>query len=548
MSATHQFLEACSVCFPRQARSIYSYVHKPDVSHHCQQDILLCRRRKDPEGSWTRVRPIPFTKPFAGKFVLCKELLSSGEVGLCKYEERCTFAFNQLEIDVWTEERRGALDRTLLFQQPTLGTDPGARVLQLIQEHNGMFMFLCEKCYDGKPSVISKRCQDDRTTCSNPCARHAFDTNKCLAYVKGPSSVSYRKVRPFHSSVCSLELCRHAARYGCQLEDACLFAHSPVELKTWMLQRDTGITYEEIVDKSIKYHGEREPDTKWKNPLSSGGRSSGSQSLNLKLKFICPRCWQNGLITEPDKALQYCTAKGRHSWTKERRVLLVMSPERSKWVQVRPLPVAKYFPAQYDICGHILEKRKCNYTGNCTFAHSLEEKELWTYMKNHDLKDMQQLYDVWLSLTHPNRKTNGVTLAPPPAPAVDKCIVMPTDFAEPMSGFYCRLCGRHSNSERQWQRHISTETHKDRVFTCEGEDGSLTWSHRFPGLRFHLCPKLDSECPEGVCCDYAHSPEELQEWTERRDYLRRKLAKAREDMLITPHDVDFGKFNFLLQD
>lgn len=53
-------------------RSIYSFVHKPHVSHDCLQDILLCRRNADPEALWSRVRPIPITRPFSGKFVLCK--------------------------------------------------------------------------------------------------------------------------------------------------------------------------------------------------------------------------------------------------------------------------------------------------------------------------------------------------------------------------------------------------------------------------------------------------------------------------------------------
>lgn len=159
---------------------------------------------------------------------------------------------------------------------------------------------------------------------------------------------------------------------------------------------------------------------------------------------------------------------------------------------------------------------------------------------------MQQVYDMWLAQNALNRQTDGSALTQP-APE-EKCIRMPTDYAEPMSGLHCRLCGKHSNSERQWQRHISSEKHKDRVFSCEGEDEALTWSYRFPGTCFELCPKLDGDCPDGVCCDYAHSPAELQEWTERRDFLRQKLAKAREDMLIMPDEFDFGKFNFLLQD
>ena len=62
---------------------------------------------------------------------------------------------------------------------------------------------------------------------------------RCLVYMSGSNNLRYRKVRPF-STICYMELCRHAIRYGCQLEDTCLFAHSPVELKTWALQRDSG--------------------------------------------------------------------------------------------------------------------------------------------------------------------------------------------------------------------------------------------------------------------------------------------------------------------
>ncbi|XP_010781935.1 zinc finger CCCH domain-containing protein 7B-like [Notothenia coriiceps] len=171
---------------------------------------------------------------------------------------------------------------------------------------------------------------------------------------------------------------------------------------------------------------------------------------------------------------------------------------------------------------------------------------MWMYMKNNDLHDMQQMYDMWLSLSANNHQANGAALTQ--STSEEKYIVMPTDYAEPMTGLYCRLCGRHSNGERQWQQHISSEKHKDRVFSCEGEEEALTWNYRFPGPCFDLCPKLDGGCPEGVSCDFAHSVEELQEWTERRDFLRQKLAKAREDMLVMPDEFDFGKFNFLLQD
>ncbi|GAA6071742.1 zinc finger CCCH-type containing 7Ba isoform X1 [Tachysurus ichikawai] len=59
---------------------------------------------------------------------------------------------------------------------------------------------------------------------------------------------------------------------------------------------------------------------------------------------------------------------------------------------------------------------------------------------------------------------------------------------------------------------------------------------------------LEGGCADGVSCDYAHGEDELREWHERRDFLRRKLERARADMLIAPNDHDFGKYNFLLLD
>ncbi|XP_078140633.1 zinc finger CCCH domain-containing protein 7B-like [Centroberyx gerrardi] len=560
LSSTHDFMQACSACFPREGRGIYTYVHKPDLVHSCKRDILLCRRKAGFTLEWTRVRRIPSWNSFSGPFKLCTELLKSGDLGLCKFGEKCTFAFNQLEIDVWTEERKGTLDRILLFEPAAVRLDPILSVVRLLQEHKGMFMFLCQECYDSKPRIISKRCRDNRAICSNPHARHTFDANKCLAYVVMTTTVNYSKIRPLNDP-CHLDLCRQAIRYGCQREDNCHYAHSVIELKTWRLQENTGITPDEIVKESIKYYGKQEHNStkqKVNKSLSAGvvgggankprGGGGGGKSLNMKMKFACAQCWRDGLISEPDKALKYCTARARHIWIKERRVLLVKSLERNKWVQVRAPPFAKNYPLQYDICTQILKKKKCTYTGNCTFAHSQEEKELWTYMKNNDLSDMQQIYDMWLSLSGHNRQSDGALLTQTVALAEEKCIVMPTDYADPMIGFHCRLCGRHSNSERQWQQHISSEKHKDRVFSCEGEEETLTWSYRFPGPCFEICPKLDSGCAEGASCDFAHSAEELQEWLERRDFLRRKLAKARGDMLIMPDEFDFGKYNFLLQD
>lgn len=60
---------------------------------------------------------------------------------------------------------------------------------------------------------------------------------RCLAFEA--KSLSVRKVRPL-SILCRLDLCQQAVHMSSQREDSCKYAHSAIELKTWMVQRHTG--------------------------------------------------------------------------------------------------------------------------------------------------------------------------------------------------------------------------------------------------------------------------------------------------------------------
>ncbi|XP_043110174.1 zinc finger CCCH domain-containing protein 7B [Puntigrus tetrazona] len=470
LAATHEFRQACNACYSRIGPRVMDYHYQPDAAHRCKRDVLLCRLKSSDDPTWKRVRPRPARNNFLGAFVLCKEVQERQE---CQYGENCTFAYCQEEIDVWTQERKGALSRELLFDP--LGTNErrALSVTRLLQLHMGMFMFLCEECFDSKPRIISKRSKENLAVCSNLTARHPFDDNKCLVHVVRSANVRYSKVRPLHP-LCQFDVCRHEVRYGCQREDSCSFAHSVIELKCWVLQQDTGITHEEMVQESKRHWHRLEQNAQRQKPMLGPHQPSGSSSnssavsgsavvsggvvsgggdgigggstgggggglvgcgrgrgLNLKMKFVCGQCWREGQVNEPDKSLKYCTAKARHSWTKERRVLLVKSFEKKKWVVVRPLPFSRTYPQQYDMCVHVMKQKKCHYIGNCSFAHSLEERDVWTYMKNNSLRDMQQMYEMWLSLTNQNRRADGNLMTPPPE---EKQIAMPTDYSESMVG------------------------------------------------------------------------------------------------------------------
>lgn len=64
--------------------------------------------------------------------------------------------------------------------------------------------------------------------------------NRCLVHILRETMVKYSKIRPFQVR-CQLDLCRHEVHYGCLREDKCFYAHSLVELKVWIMQKESGM-------------------------------------------------------------------------------------------------------------------------------------------------------------------------------------------------------------------------------------------------------------------------------------------------------------------
>ncbi|CAG12227.1 unnamed protein product, partial [Tetraodon nigroviridis] len=534
LSETHEFRQACSLCYVRTGPGVLEYVLHTE-EHKCKKDTLLGRMKHSPDKAWKLIRPRPTKTQYVGPYYICKEVAVGKE---CSYPGHCTFAYCQEEIDVWTLERKGFISRELLFDPYGPNSNIGPTVPKILQEHHGIFMFLCGVCFDHKPRIISKTNKDEPSLCSHPVTKHDFELHKCLVHILKENTFRYSKIRPLNPQS-QLDLCRHEVRYGCGREDECFYAHSLIELKVWMLQHELGITHEGIVQEAKKF---------WSTSMSQGNQISGSQRRfgppNLKMMFVCGQCWRNGQHSEADRNRKYCSAKARHTWAKDMRVVLVRSHEGRKWITVRPLPTKKPVPSQFEICMHVTAGKKCQYVGNCTFAHSVEERDLWTYMKENNIADMDQLYEQWLLSQRPGwgEESTGNSVR-----ENGKQIHMPTDYAEEVAGNHCWLCGKNCNSEKQWQQHITSDKHKERVFNSE--DDHNCWQHRFPTGTFRVCDRfLKGTCTEDESCKLAHGEQELREWKERREFLMMKLAKARKDHLIAPNDNDFGKYSFLLKD
>uniref|UniRef100_A0A8C2HEQ4 Zinc finger CCCH-type containing 7A n=1 Tax=Cyprinus carpio TaxID=7962 RepID=A0A8C2HEQ4_CYPCA len=526
LADTHEFKQACSSCYIKTGPGVLDYAYHPE-DHKCKKDLLLGRTKHSELITWKLIRPRPTKNQYMGPYYICKDVAMGQE---CRYLGHCTFAYCQEEIDVWTLERKGFICRENLCDLHGFKPKINLTVPKILQEHHGIFMFLCEVCFDHKPRIISKTNKDIPGLCSHPVTKHVFEEKKCLVHYLRDKTIRYSKIRPYFPH-CQMDLCRHEVRYGCQREDFCFYAHSLIELKVWMMQ---SITHEGIVQESQKYwnmdaavHAQELPPA-----LRRFGPA------NLKMQFVCAQCWRNGQVSEPDKNKKYCSAKARHPWSKERRVVLVSSIERKKWTTVRCLPTKKPIPAQFEICLHVAAGKKCQYIGNCSFAHSTEERDLWTFMKDNNIADMEQLYEMWLQSQKPGWSEESSSATRDNG----KQIHMPTDYAEEVAGNHCWLCGKNCNSDKQWQQHITSEKHKERVFNSE--DDQNCWQYRFPTGTFRVCERfLKGTCTEEELCKLAHGDEELKEWKDRREFLLMKLAKARKDHLIAPNDNDFGKYN-----
>ncbi|KAI6079650.1 Zinc finger CCCH domain-containing protein 7B isoform X4 [Aix galericulata] len=470
LASTHVFKQACHICYPKTGPKAGDYTYREGLEHKCKRDILLGRLKNSEDKTWKRIRPRPTKTNFVGSYYLCKDMLNKQD---CKYGDNCTFAYHQEEIDVWTEERKGTLNRDLLFDPLGGIKQSSLTIAKLLKEHQGIFTFLCEVqdlqggvgafsissaclCWDVVPQPVPCA-QKDSERWMQPRRRKA----RCLVHIVRSTSLKYSKIRQFQEHF-QFDVCRHEVRYGCLREDSCHFAHSFIELKVWLLQQYSGMTHEDIVQESKKYWQQMEAHAS--KPANSMGllqphdrapsvdskghtdclpcgeaspRAPTSSTFDLQMKFVCGQCWRNGQLVEPDKDLKYCSAKARHCWTKERRVLLVMSKAKKKWVSVRPLPSIRNFPQQYDLCIHAQNGRKCQYVGNCSFAHSPEERDMWTFMKENKILDMQQTYDMWLKKHNPGKPGEGTPLT---SREGEKQIQMPTDYADIMGS--CLLLGK----------------------------------------------------------------------------------------------------------
>ncbi|XP_070186287.1 3'-5' exoribonuclease HELZ2-like isoform X2 [Littorina saxatilis] len=581
----YDYKVVCPECFPYD--NFPGRYHYNPHTHICEENVLIVKQRF-PNAPWQRVRERTNHRDFPGKYILCHSVLN-GKPELCRYgEASCSFAHNEAEQRIWAMEKMGRFSITdFILQNRNTASTRGFTVNEVLKKYGGFFTFVCRSCFYGRPPCISEA--GPNNACTNNVQRHRWDQSAVLAHVNTKTGeVTPIDHRKFTHKGAFFRICRFLHFCKDQATDKCLSAHSLLERDVWMLERDTGISREEIVQQCQRRQAQSSPEQQQQPqqqqqqqqqpqvaPMQGYGAAASRQTkpqptsapsslapavqgansgYTLREKVphtvqeYCGMCWTNGTKSLQDGNSNRCL-KG-HGNFQVKRVFLIVGIFR----ELRSLPSTIPRNLNFVVCRFIQQKKKCQFVGPgpCQFAHSEEERVLWIWMarnKVNKVEDVVKACNEDLRKTKINQGDSVVAAQPMRVTTQTTQVRLPMHLQN--NTHYCRYCSIQCNSERQWEEHTASEKHMFHV----NSDKDHQWNYRQPpwgqGSNLSICSKhVDGgRCPYSHVpdmfnlCKYAHSQEELDEWRERYEWRSMKRALAKEQNMFSYMDQLLERYN-----
>lgn len=565
----HDYKIVCPQCFPFDGFP-GRYQYTPHT-HECEENALAVKRR-NANTPWMRARERTNHRDFFGRYILCNSVMH-GKKEYCRFGEgTCSFAHNEAEQVLWALEKEGKFSITdFILQNRNASSTRGFTLAELLKKYPGYFIFVCRNCFYGRPPKISDG--GPNNVCSGT-ARHRWDQAKVLAHVDPKAGqLTLIDPRKFTSKSAFFRICKFLSFCQDQVHGVCLSAHSSLERDVWMLERDTDIPREQIVDQSYRMFAQVSPPQQQQQqqpppqaanqprqaaappqpqsqfaPPSQSAQSGkpGREKVPYTVQEYCGACWRSGIKSLRDGTANSCVK--RHPNFGLNRVFLILPILK----ELRNLPNVIPRSLNFVLCRYIQEKRKCQYAGSvpCQFAHSDEERVLWIWMARNNVTNVKDVAEACkqdqqkVKIKQGDSVVSVTPIRPPPTQGF-----MPTSFQS--NSHYCRYCSTNCNSERQWEEHCASEKHTFNV----NSDKDHQWNFRQPpwgqGNNLDLCSKhADGQrCPYSHVpdmfnlCKYAHSPEELDEWRERYEWRQMKRSLAKEQNMFSYMDTLLDQYN-----
>jgi len=364
LMAVMEFLPVCRLC--AVATADQSTFYQKELFNHgtqCSRDLLLARKIGRGNEGWKRIRPIPFQAIMSGsnntaQFQICKEIKAREP---CKYDENCTFAQSEEELEFWNAERRGDFIR------------------YWIAGHiNGIDCFKYLKC-------INKRYEGNFT----------FKSITTDPAKPKRQLIHEREVRIRDPRNRQVEICWHEdkERGSCKLGDQCHFAHSNLELEVWILLRSTNLSAQQLVQfsESGKVVKRKSPENTIFREQLSGIPVPPIDQIIKNVYFQCGKCYSSRGLQQTKTENGFCLEDNTHQGM---RVVLVEDIE-GKVVQARNIfGVFKNhtLPQKFVFCQKMHEKGECSYQNACLFPHSISEHAVWNYQLQRNVRDHYELF------------------------------------------------------------------------------------------------------------------------------------------------------------
>lgn len=394
---THEFRLLCkNCCSPGDYGQLY--IH--DVTHKCEEDIFAVRPKHSPV--FLHVRERKNHRDFLGRYKLCNSYVYKNPMNCMYGPEGCSFAHNDIEQSLWTMEKDELYSITEFILQ---NRSQRYTMMDILRKHDGNFSFICRACFNHVPMLISFICEENKSICSGD-LRHPWLPSKILAHFGIDGTITMINSRGFLHKTAFFKLCKWLKFCRNSRTGDCRFAHSFVERDIWMLERDSGLSQEEIVNEVNRILSGKDKQQNRHQPasvapstptLASTLKSTANQPLQMKeqkkteVEFdedacpwvilqICSTCWKNGMKSIRNGDRDRC-AKGHSNWSANKMLLLATNNK-----EIRTLPKKIPTGFRFLMCKGIKERNKCAYngTGHCSFAHSEEELKIWQWMCAHD--------------------------------------------------------------------------------------------------------------------------------------------------------------------
>src|SRR6218665_233294 len=110
--------------------------------------------------------------------------------------------------------------------------------------------------------------------------------------------------------------------------------------------------------------------------------ANSSAKCPYRVIEVCKICFEKGAVSRCKK--DRCDGPGMgHIWAQNKLCLILPSKKK-----LSPLPKVIPKNLNFVICRHMLQKKRCDFVpgGQCQFAHSKEEIEVWTFMARNNGK------------------------------------------------------------------------------------------------------------------------------------------------------------------